>query len=80
MTATRPEHVRNKRRLVSNMVSNDALQAFEPRGTLYLNTFCRIIIGEKAGAIGWSSPKNMTVESQKKLRSRVMDSLLTAYR
>ena len=63
MTSIHYERVRHKRRLVSNMVSKDALRAFVPRETLYLDTFCNII-GGKAGASGWSSPKNMTFECQ----------------
>ena len=63
MTSIHPERVRHKRKLVSNMVSNDALRAFGPRETLYLDTFCSII-GEKTVANGWSSPRNMTVECQ----------------
>ena len=63
MTAVHHERIRHKRRLVSSMVSNDALRAFGPRRTLYLETFCRTI-GGKTGANGWSSPKNMTVECQ----------------
>lgn len=63
MTAVHPERISHKRRLVSTMVSNDALRAFEPCETLYLDTSCRIIGGE-TGANGWSSPKDMTVECE----------------
>ena len=68
MTAIHPERIGHKRRLVSNMVSNDALGAFAPRGDLYLDTFCRII-REETGANGWSSPKNITIECEN-LRSQ----------
>lgn len=61
MTAIHPERITHKRRIVSNMVSNDALSEFAPRRNLYLDTFCRTV-GEKPGANGWSSPKNITVE------------------
>ena len=63
MTSVHHERIRHKRRLVSSMVSNDALRAFGPRETLYLDTFCSTIGGE-AGANGWSSPKNMTAACQ----------------
>lgn len=61
MTAMQPERIAHKRRIVSNLVSNDALSEFAPRGNLYLDTFCRTV-GEELGANGWSSPKNITVE------------------
>ena len=61
MTEVNNDIVRHKRRLVSNMVSNDALRAFEPHGILYLETFCRNI-GEEKDTSGWSSPKSMTDE------------------
>ena len=64
MTSVHPERIRHKRKLVSNMVSNDAIRAFGPRESLYLDTFCNII-GEKTGANGWSSPRNMTADCQK---------------
>ena len=63
MTAVDHERVSHRRKLVSKMISGDALKAFGPRGNEYLDTFCRNL-AKNIAANGWSSPKNMTVECQ----------------
>ena len=69
MTSVHPERIRHKRKLVSTMISNDALRAFGPRETMYLDTFCSIV-GGKADANGWSSPRNMTADCLNSLNLR----------
>lgn len=64
MTAIHDERISHKRKLVSSMVSNDALRAFAIREKICMETFCRSMGGE-TDANRWSSPKNMTVECQK---------------
>lgn len=63
MTAVNTEHVNHKRRLVSKMVSNHALEAFLSHEGRYFEKFGDII-GEGMNESGWSSPKNLTVECQ----------------
>ena len=78
MTAMHPEQISHKRRLVSNMVSNEALGAFGSREEMYLETFCNVI-GEGTDVHGWSSPKNLTVECQERF-PHVCPSKLTCHR
>ena len=62
MTAMQHDHVRQKRSLVHNMVSGDALRIFEPRCIEYVNIFCEQLSGTAGD--GPSKAVNMSVQGR----------------